>query len=76
MSDLIPCPMIRRVQRGQKIDWGWGAAWYDVMHDELVVAPIPLNWLFACARWLVCCAMRGPRKFIDDDTNRQRKELR
>ena len=55
-NGLIPNPLIRRVRSHCRPPDGWGIVYYDGCWDELVVAPIPLNfpikWLYLL--WLYC----------------------
>lgn len=44
--------LVRYVGPTDKLGWGWGAAYRPFDQDGYMVAPIPLNLVIACGRWL------------------------
>lgn len=57
----IPRSLLRKHPKNCWIPFGYGRAWDELDSDQLVVAPLGLNWLIGWARALMIFLRRGPR---------------
>ena len=56
----------KSVHEGEEIPWGWGCVYYDPAVRELILAPIPFNFVAGWLRLVYFALMQGPRDRLFD----------
>ena len=51
----------KAAREGEEIPWGWGVVYYDASSRDLILAPMPFNFVAGWLRLVYFRLMEGPR---------------
>ena len=53
---------MKKIKEGEYIQWYWGKAWYKIDTHEVVLFPIPINWVMGWGRNIISLLRIGPNE--------------